>query len=434
MRIGIMCHSSLGGSSRIAMELALELSRRGHRVHLFSRTAPCAAADLRRHVTLHLVSRDLAASPCSDLAVAWPSWEVEALLDKMAGVIDREGLDLLHFHYALPFAAIALELRHRLGAAGPVLAGTLHGTDVSIYGRHPLQGPQLAQTLRHVDGLTTVSVSHARLAAQVFSLPELPAVIPNFIDLSRFRPVLTPSSSLGPPDSGAERRPRIVHVSNFRPVKNTRGLARIFSGILAKMAAELWLIGDGPGAVWLKAYFREQGLERHVRFWGAQRQVAPILAQADLLLMPSLAESFCLAALEAMACGVPVLATAVGGLPEVVVHGSTGLLFPPGQPLLAVDLAVQLLTDPVRHRAMRQAALSWARGYEKTEIITLYENYYQNLLARHRSRGLRPARPAPAATGRHLPRAQANFSGAALPALGPIHHFALLQEENNESL
>ncbi len=434
MRIGIMCHSTLGGSSRIAGELALELSRRGHRVHLFTRTAPCEAGDLRRHVTLHLVSPGLAASPFSDLAVEWPSREVDALLDQVAGVIGIEGLDLLHFHYALPFAAIAVELRHRLGPAGPVLAGTLHGTDVSHYGRHPLQGPQLAQTLRHVDGLTTVSVSHARLAAQVFRLPELPVVIPNFIDLSRFRPVLTPASSSGTPDSGNGRRPRIVHVSNFRPVKNPRGLAWIFRGILARMAAELWLVGDGPDAGWLKACFREQGLERYVRFWGAQRQVAPILSQADLLLMPSLAESFCLAALEAMACGVPVLATEVGGLPEVVVDGSTGLLFPPGKPQTAVDLAVQLLSDPVRHRAMQEAALSWARGYGKTEIVTLYENYYQTLLARCRSRSLRPARPAPATTGRHFARAQAHSSVAPSLALGPIHTFALLHEEENESL
>jgi N-acetyl-alpha-D-glucosaminyl L-malate synthase BshA len=429
MRLGIMCHSNLGGSSRIAGELALELSRRGHRVHLFSRTLPGAAGDFNGHVALHLVYPGPAAvSPFSGLAVEWPSWEVEALLDRVAGVIDREGLDLLHFHYALPFAAIAVGLRHRLGPAAPLLVGTLHGTDVSIYGRHPVTGPQLAQTLRYVDGLTTVSVSHARLAAQVFGLPELPVVIPNFIDLSRFRPVPWP------PDSGNSRRPRIVHISNFRPVKNPRGLARIFLGILPRMAAELWLVGDGPEAGWLKTCFQEQGLQRHVRFLGAQRQVAPILSQADLLLMPSLAESFCLAALEAMACGVPVLATRVGGLPEVVVHGKTGLLFPPGEPLTAVDLAVQLLSDPVRRRAMREAALSRARGYEQTEIISLYEDYYQNLLARRRPRRLRPVRPAAAVAGHYFPKAHVLAPEAPLPAWGPNHALAWRHEEKDEPL
>jgi N-acetyl-alpha-D-glucosaminyl L-malate synthase BshA len=347
----------------------------------------------------------------ANLTVDWPPGEVEAFVDQILGVFDREGLDLLHFHYALPFAAIVGEVHNRLEPAGPLVIGTLHGTDVSFYGCHPQKGPQLAQELKHLDGLTTVSFSHAVLAAQVFGLPELPAVIPNFVDLSRFRPGSLRTPGL---QAGNRRKFRIVHISNYRAVKNPRGLAHIFLGILEQQEAELWLVGHGPETPWLKTFFQEQGLHHNVRFWGPQRHVAPILAQSDLLLMPSLAESFCLAALEALACGVPVLAAEVGGLPEVVVHGSNGLLFPPEEPLAAVDLAVHLLSNPLRHLAMREAALRNAQAYGQGKIVTEYENYYHSLMNRPRRRGLSPVEPA----GYSFAGTSVDPSNSSLPASG----------------
>ena len=199
----------------------MELSRREHRVHLFSRTEPFDTGRLRRHVALHPVFKSRGKdSLFSDLAVDWPPWEVESFLDQILRVVEREGLDLLHFHYALPFANIVRELNKRLGPSGPLLIGTLHGTDVSVYGHHPLKGPQLARDLKHLDGLTTVSFSHAVLAAQVFGLSELPKVIPNFVDLSRFRPGSFMTPGLRSQSSGRRRKFRIVHISNFRAVKN----------------------------------------------------------------------------------------------------------------------------------------------------------------------------------------------------------------------
>lgn len=376
MRIGIMCHSSFGGSARVATNLAAELARQRHRVHLFTRTTPFGAWDYASGVILHKITPDREDDlhPAS-LYTDWPAEALQAFVSHVLDVIATEGLDVLHFHYAVPFAFAAAEVRRRLGQGAPLLVGTLHGTDVTVHGKDPVKGPQLAQTLRHMDALTTVSASHARLAADVFGLPTWPEVILNFVDLSRFRP-----RGHTQRDPNTHSRPKIVHVSNFRPVKDPQSMARIFVGIQEQMEAELWLIGDGQEMEALKSIFQQSGFENDVHYWGLQCDVAPLLAQTDLLLMTSLYESFCLAALEAMACGVPVLATKVGGLPEVVVHGKTGFLFPLGDHDLAVRLAVSLLSDPTRHRIMREAAVRHARQFGSKQIVPAYEDLYQRLL------------------------------------------------------
>jgi N-acetyl-alpha-D-glucosaminyl L-malate synthase BshA len=236
----------------------------------------------------------------------------------------------------------------------------------------------LTQALRRLDGLTTVSYSQARLAANLFNLPAPLQVIPNFIDLSSFQPAPAGQSN-GKTRAG---RPRIAHVSNFRPVKDAPGVARIFVEIRRQMEAELWLIGEGPEMDQVQAILRQGGVEQDVRYWGLQHDVGKILAQTDLLLMASQAESFCLAALEAMACGVPVLATRVGGLPEVVLDGKTGYLFPMDEPQMAVRLAVELLSNSAQHRAMRQAAIQRAARFSLDKIVPRYEALYQTLLSR----------------------------------------------------
>ncbi len=374
MRIGIMCHSGFGGSARVATELAAALARRNHTVHLFTRTTPFGHWDHHASgVLLHrIVPNNKDDGHLANLYPDWPSGEFEALVSRLLHVIVAEGLEVLHFHYAAPFAFAAAEVSRRLGQAGPRLIGTLHGTDVSIYGRDPVKGPQLVQALRNIHALTTVSASHAHLSADVFGLPTRPQVIPNFVDLSRFRP-----RSHADLDSNAPSRLKIVHISNFRPVKEPQSMARIFLGIREQMDAELWLIGDGQEMDAVKSIFQQSEFEKDVRYWGLQRDVAPLLAQSDLLLMTSLYESFCLAALEAMACGVPVLATKVGGLPEVVVDGETGFLFPVGDLDSAVRLAVSLLSDPIRHQTVRDAAARRARRFGCKEIVPVYEALYQ---------------------------------------------------------
>lgn len=393
MRIGLMCLSSLGGSSRIATELASELARRHHTVHLFARTPPFGdkhGGDGR--LTLHTVAprREVNLHPAR-LDVDWSIEDYQHYLTGVLDCIASEGLDVLHFHYGVPFAFVAAEVRAQLGWATPLLVGTLHGTDVSLYGRDPATAPRLGQALRRLDGLTTVSNNHAQLAAELFSLPEPPQIIPDFIDLSKFRPGLVKHLD----GLWGSTRPRIVHISNFRSVKDTPTVARIFAGIRRQIDAELWLIGDGPDMEQVKEILRQRGLEQDVRYWGLQNDVGPILTQADLLIMTSRAESFCLAALEAMGCGVPVLATRVGGLPEVVIHGKSGLLFAPDDDEAAVGLAVSLLSNPLRHRAMRKMAIRRAAHFDQRRIVPRYERLYQRLLSQNfRSNALAPARAA----------------------------------------
>jgi len=312
---------------------------------------------------------------------------------------------LLHFHYAIPFAFMAAEVKQYLGRAAPLLVGTLHGTDVSIHGRDPAYRLRLRQALRRMDALTTVSTSHARLAANLFRLPVRPQVIPNFVDLARFRhraplslpqPYLVPgrtgqgpsASYNGKHETKGRSIPRIAHVSNFRPVKDAQSMARIFLGIRQHMEAELWLIGEGPDMEAVESILQQGQVENDVRYWGLQHDVAPLLAQADLLLMTSKSESFCLAALEAMACGVPVLATRVGGVPEVVLDGESGFLFPVGDHETAVRMAVDLLSNPSQHQAMRVMAGHHAARFGHHEIVPLYENLYQRLLYQKSSESL----------------------------------------------
>jgi N-acetyl-alpha-D-glucosaminyl L-malate synthase BshA len=378
MRIGIMCHASFGGSARVATELAIGLAEKNHQVHLFSRTLPFGRWDNSNGVCVHTVVPEWAnGEHPARLVVNWPRTELQAFITHVMQVAIQEKLDILHFHYAVPFAQAALKVQRCLDPLAPVLVGTLHGTDVSILGRSSEHGPHLSRMLSQVNALTTVSDNYALFSREVFQLREPPRVIPNFVDLTRFRPIYF-SEEL------THIRPRLVHISNFRPVKDAQSMARIFVDIRKQIDAELWLIGDGPEMQAVRTIFRQNGVERDVRYWGIQRDVPPILAQTDLLLMTSIKESFSLVALEAMACGVPVVSTDVGGVPEVVFHGETGGLFSQGDHATAVELSMEILTRPDLHQRMRTAAIQRAQKFSWEAIIPRYEALYRELLY-HRS-------------------------------------------------
>ena len=281
-------------------------------------------------------------------------------------------LDILHFHYAVPFAAVTDEVRRRLGARAPRLVGTLHGTDVTVFGRRPLQRARLARRLASLDAVTTVSRSYAALAARVLGVPS-PLVIPNFVDLERFRPA---------PDPSRDRRPRLLHVSNFRPVKDPEMVARVFARVRREIDAELWLVGDGQAMRSVRRVVRAAGVDADVRLFGLRPEVAPIVRGADLLLVTSRSESFCLAALEAAACGVPAVAGRVGGLPEVVADQDTGLLYKPGDERAATEAVLRLLRDPDRRRVMGAAARARAMRFSAQAVVSRYEELYTRIAAR----------------------------------------------------
>jgi L-malate glycosyltransferase len=374
LRIGILCHSSFGGSARIATELAIGLAKRGHIVHLFAQSLPFGHWDASSGVNLHIIpahtGNDLHPA---ELHIDWQDKEFEAYLSEVLKI--AASLDVLHFQYAVPFAFIADEVKRRLGKESPLLVGTLHGTDVSIYGRDPLRGPQLIQALRSTDVLTTVSINHSNLSTEIFGLATPPHVIPNFVDLRKFHP-----RDAGAFGLNGQRRPRIGHVSNFRAVKQPKVMANIFSKLREKVNAELWLIGDGPEMGGVKNFFQQNDIV-DVIYWDLQYEVADLLAQTDILLVTSRMESFCLAALEAMACGVPVVASRVGGLPEVVLDGKTGLLFDPDRFDQAVQSVLDLLSDPERYKQMSESAFRHARNFDYFEGVLDYEELYLRQLS-----------------------------------------------------
>ncbi|HKB36589.1 MAG TPA: N-acetyl-alpha-D-glucosaminyl L-malate synthase BshA [Gemmataceae bacterium] len=376
MRIGVLCHSSLGGSARVGTELALGMAERGHHVHVFARSAPLHLRPGLPRMHLHPLAGP--APVTARLDANWSPEDLDALVGLVATVAIRERLDVLHFHYAVPFALVAASVRRRLGSAAPVLVGTLHGTDVSAYGCDAKVGPPLARALRAVDQLTTVSECYARLATDVFRLPAPPRVIPNFVDLTRFRPRSDRERRLE--DRGG--RFLIVHISNFRPVKDPLAVARIFLRLQRRLPVSLWLIGVGSELPAVRAVLSGGGAEGHVQYLGYQEDVSELLARADLLLMASRAESFCLAALEAMACGVPVLASAVGGLTELVGHGRHGFLYPLDDHEQAEQLGVELLSDRDRYAEMCRQAVCRAGQFDREQVIDLYEDLYRGLIGR----------------------------------------------------
>ncbi len=377
MRIGVLCHDGIGGSTRVATDLAVGLAAGGHDVHLFAYSPPFGRCTEESGVTVHTVrpSRP-GVDDRSSLYTEWLTEEIQALVARIIDVITRQGLDVVHFHYAVPYATVVAELRRRLGDDCPATVGTLHGTDVTAHDRLPKPSQdRLVAALSDIDALTTVSSHHAELSDTTFGLPVTPTVIPNFVDLARF----SPRTDRRPEHRFDTTVPTIVHVSNFRPVKRVQDVVEIFAGVCRLVDAELWLVGDGEAMSDARRCVAANGLDGCVRFWGVQPDVTEILPHADLMLITSQYESFSLAALEAMACGVPVLATDVGGLPEVLASSGAGMLFPVGACDAAIELAGGLLSAPERHRSMAAAAREHAMGFSAERVITQYEDLYREL-------------------------------------------------------
>jgi N-acetyl-alpha-D-glucosaminyl L-malate synthase BshA len=374
MKIGITCYPTYGGSGAIATELGIELSRRGHEIHFISYAQPFRLPHFMERVFFHEVEM-----------VSYPLFEHNNYSLALAAVMHetavREGLDLLHVHYAIPHATSAWIAREMLGPEHPVrIVTTLHGTDITLVGQERNFWEITRFSIQKSDGITAVSDYLKRETVDAFRVPaDDIEVIPNFVDSRLY---------------GRDRHPcwkntflrdgekMVLHVSNFRPVKRIRDVVKIFARLAARVPSRLVLVGDGPDRTEAIEEARAQGITDRVVFLGKQDSVAEIMACADLLLLPSTNESFGLVALEAMASGVPVVATNAGGLPEVVETGLTGYLGEVGAVEEMADGAIHILSDDDRWRRMSQAASESAVGrYGVDKVIPQYERYYERILA-----------------------------------------------------
>jgi L-malate glycosyltransferase len=374
MKIGITCYPTYGGSGAIATELGIELARRGHEIHFISYAQPFRLPHFMERIFFHEVEMS-----------NYPLFEHNnyslSLAAAMHEVAIREKLDLLHVHYAIPHATSAWIAKEMLGADHPLrIITTLHGTDITLVGQERSFWEITRFSITKSDGITAVSDYLKRETVTAFGVPEDDIeVIPNFVDPRLYDRTSNPcyKQALIRPDEKM-----VVHVSNFRPVKRVTDVVRTFARLSKQVPARLVFIGDGPDRPEAAYEAQELGISDRVVFLGKQDSVAELLACADLMLLPSRSESFGLVALEAMAAGVPVIATDVGGLPEVVESGVTGYLAQVGDVEGMAGAAVEILSDPERWRRMSLAARAFAvERYGVDVIIPQYERYYERILS-----------------------------------------------------
>ncbi|MFZ5624196.1 MAG: N-acetyl-alpha-D-glucosaminyl L-malate synthase BshA [Gemmatimonadota bacterium] len=368
MKIGITCYPTYGGSGAVATELGLELARRGHEVHFITYDSPFRLRGYAERVYFHEVDTRMGRYPLFD---HFPY--TLALASKQHEVAVRERLDILHVHYAIPHATTAYLAREMLGGELPLkVITTLHGTDITLVGQEANFYAITKFSIEQSDMVTAVSDYLRDETYRAFGCVNCDIrVIPNFVNLGEYHPSDHPTR-LAPPGHKL-----ITHVSNFREVKRVKDVVRIFARIHRALPATLIMVGDGPEREDAESEARELGIAESVRFLGRLDTVAPLLQASDLFLLPSQMESFGLAALEAMACGSPVVATRVGGLPEVIQDGVDGILEPPGSVEAMGRRAVELLRDPERHAAMRRAAVEKASRYAADAIVPMYERLYR---------------------------------------------------------
>ena len=373
MKIGITCYPTYGGSGAVATELGLELARRGHEVHFITYDSPFRLRGYTERVFFHQVDTRMGRYPLFD---HFPY--TLALASKQHEVVLREEFDLLHVHYAIPHATTAYLAREMLKRDRPVqVITTLHGTDITLVGQEASFYAITKFSIEQSDGVTAVSNYLRDETYRAFGCGMCDIrVVPNFVNLQEYRP--------GEPGCRGKVAPEghkvISHVSNFREVKRVKDVIRVFARVRRAMPATLVMIGDGPERVDAENEARDLAVTEDVRFLGRLDSVASLLQASDLFILPSQTESFGLAALEAMACGAPVVATRAGGLPEVIDDGVNGILEPVGSVEAMGRRAVELLREPEKYAAMRAAALAKAEQFSADSIVPLYEAFYGEVL------------------------------------------------------
>ena len=378
MKIGVLCYPTFGGSGVVATELGKALAEKGHQIHFISYSQPVRLEHFSENVSYHEVS--VADYPLFEYA----PYET-ALTSKLVDVGLFEKLDVIHVHYAIPHASVAYMAKQIMAAQGihvPFVT-TLHGTDITLVGKDPSYTPVVTFAINQSDAVTSVSKSLRDDTYSFFKVDKKIEVIPNFIDLNRFnrqrkdhfRKAIAP---------GGEKL--IVHASNFRKVKRVGDVVKVFNLVMEKIPARLILIGDGPERVNVERECRESQYNEHIRFLGKQEAVEEILSICDLFILPSQTESFGLAALEAMACQVPVISTNTGGIPELNVEGKTGFMSPVGDVEDMAKNAVYVLENEERLQQFKKQALEHARTFDLKYILPLYEQLYERVANESKSK------------------------------------------------
>lgn len=373
MKIGIVCYPTFGGSGVVATELGKALAEKGHKIHFITYRQPMRLDSFSQNLFYHEVS--VLDYPLFD----YPPYE-SALTSKLVDVVKFEKLDLLHVHYAVPHASAAYLAKQILFKENIKISiiTTLHGTDITLVGKNSMYDPTVTFSINQSDGVTAVSENLKKETYKYFKIDKEINVIPNFIDLNRFakqpkdhfRKAITPNGEK-----------LIIHTSNFRKVKRVDDVVHIFKAIQDKIPSKLLLVGDGPERNHIEKLCRELGICNNMLFLGKQEAVEEILSVCDLFLMPSETESFGLAALEAMACQVPVISTNTGGLPELNIHGKTGFLSNVGNIDEMADNAFYLLRNEKTLTEFKINAHKRASEFDIQKIMPIYENFYEKILS-----------------------------------------------------
>jgi N-acetyl-alpha-D-glucosaminyl L-malate synthase BshA len=377
MKIGIVCYPTFGGSGVVATELGKALASEGHQVHFITYSQPARLDFFSENLFYHEVSvRDY---PLFDYA----PYE-SALASKLVDVVRFEQLDILHVHYAIPHASAAFMAKQILATYGiniPFVT-TLHGTDITLVGKDATYKPVVTFSINQSDGVTTVSDSLKEDTYQHFDIQKEIKVIPNFIDFNRF--------SLKPKDhfkkAIAPNNERIlIHTSNFRKVKRTEDVIKMFQLVQDKIPSKLLMVGDGPERNAMEQLCRELSICENVRFLGKQDAIEEILSVSDLFIMPSESESFGLAALEAMACKVPVISTNAGGLPELNIDGYCGYMSNVGDVEDMAKNAIMILENEDTLSEFKEHAYLRAKDFDLEKILPMYTDYYTEVLQKSKA-------------------------------------------------
>lgn len=372
MKIGIVCYPTFGGSGVVATELGIGLAKEGHKVHFITYSQPTRLDFFNENLFYHEV--DIRSYPLFQ----YPPYEL-ALASKMVDVVKYEKLDLLHVHYAIPHASAAVLAKQILKTEGieiPIVT-TLHGTDITLVGKDPSYEPVVTYSINQSDGVTAVSGDLRKDTLKHFNITREIRVIPNFIDLEKFKKQRKDHFKTAICPNGEKL---IVHTSNFRKVKRVDDVVRVFEKLVDTIPTKLLLVGDGPERAHIENLCRELNIYDDVRFLGKLEAVEEVLSVADLFVMPSEKESFGLAALEAMACEVPLISSNVGGIPELNIHGVTGFTSNVGDVEEMTKNALHVLSND-NLATFKANALARAKEFDIAKILPIYEAFYEEVVA-----------------------------------------------------